>query len=237
MGIKIKRQNDHQNQPIWQIQQHSSEWVSLKYPGYKLLRKTLNLLHANWKELPAWAVYTYSFPLLGLNPLQGGFCPLHANSSTQGCQCPPSFLFLLSWWWERWKAGGEGDDRGWDGWMTSLTRWTWVWASSRSWWWTGKPGMLQSMGSQRVRHNWVTELNVFHAVRTDSLPFHGSGTSSDFLDLPALPLSLCGLLLLFPNSVCWRNSKLRPKALLYLGSQVSSSVTQPQRQADDSPCK
>ena len=48
---------------------------------------------------------------------------------------------------ERLKAGGEGDDRGWDGWMVSLTQWTWVWAASGSWWWTGKPGILQSMGS------------------------------------------------------------------------------------------
>ena len=55
---------------------------------------------------------------------------------------------------------GEGDGRGWDGWMTSLTQWTWVWASSRNWWWTGKPGMLQSMASQRVRHDWVTELRI-----------------------------------------------------------------------------
>ena len=50
------------------------------------------------------------------------------------------------WCWERLKAGGQGDDRGWDGWMASLTRWTWVWASSRSWWWTGRPGILQTMG-------------------------------------------------------------------------------------------
>ena len=57
------------------------------------------------------------------------------------------------------KGGRKGDDRGWDCWMASSIRWTWVWVSSRSWWWTGKPGMLQSMGSQRVRHNWVTELN------------------------------------------------------------------------------
>ena len=63
------------------------------------------------------------------------------------------------WSWERLKAGGEGDDRGWDGWRASPTRWTWVWASSGSWWWTGKPGVLQSMGSQRVRHDCVTELN------------------------------------------------------------------------------
>ena len=63
------------------------------------------------------------------------------------------------WYWERLKAGGEGDDRGWDGWMASLTPWTWVWASSRSWWWTGKPGVLQFIGLQRVGHYWVTELN------------------------------------------------------------------------------
>ena len=62
-------------------------------------------------------------------------------------------------WWERLKAGGEGDDRGWDGWTASLTQCTWVWVSSRSWWWTGKPGMLKSMGSQRVGHDWGTALN------------------------------------------------------------------------------
>ena len=53
----------------------------------------------------------------------------------------------------------EWDDRGWDGWMASPTQWTWVWVNSRSWWWTGRPGMLQSMGLQRVGHDWVTELN------------------------------------------------------------------------------
>ena len=63
------------------------------------------------------------------------------------------------WCWERLRAGGEGDDRGWDGWMASLTRWTWVWVNSGNWWWTGRPGMLQSMGSQRIGHNWVTEPN------------------------------------------------------------------------------
>ena len=56
-------------------------------------------------------------------------------------------------------AGGKGDDRGWDGWMASLTQWTWVWVNSRSWWWTMRPGVLQSMRSQRFRHDWVTELN------------------------------------------------------------------------------
>ena len=57
------------------------------------------------------------------------------------------------------RAEGEEDDRGWDGWIASPTRWTWVWASSGSWWWTGKPGILQSMGSQRVGQDWATEVN------------------------------------------------------------------------------
>ena len=58
----------------------------------------------------------------------------------------------------QWKQR-ETADRGWDGWMASLTQWTWVWVSSGSWWWTGRPGVLQSMGSQGVRHDWATELN------------------------------------------------------------------------------
>ena len=62
------------------------------------------------------------------------------------------------WSWERLRAGGEGDDRGWDGWMASLTWWTCVWASPKNWWRAGKPGVLQSMGSQRVGHDWATEL-------------------------------------------------------------------------------
>ena len=63
------------------------------------------------------------------------------------------------WCWERLRAGGEGDDRRWDGWMASPTQWRWVWVNSRSWWWTGRPGVLWSMESWRVRHDWATELN------------------------------------------------------------------------------
>ena len=73
--------------------------------------------------------------------------------------CEELTYLKRTWCLERLKAGGEGDDRGWDSWMASLTWWKWVWASSESWWWTGKPGVLQSMGSQRVRHDWETELN------------------------------------------------------------------------------
>ena len=65
----------------------------------------------------------------------------------------------LTWCWEGLGAGGKEDDRGWDGWMGSPTRWSWVWVNSGSWWWTGRAGVLQFMGSQRVGDDWVTELN------------------------------------------------------------------------------
>ena len=81
------------------------------------------------------------------------------NSNTLATWCEELTHWKRPWCWERLKAGGEEDDRGWDGWMASLFRWGWVWVSSRSWWWTGKPGVLQSMGLQRVRHDWATELN------------------------------------------------------------------------------
>ena len=69
-----------------------------------------------------------------------------------------SSLLKRPWCWERLRAG-EGDDRGWDGWMASLTQRTWVWVGSGSWWWTGRPGMLRFMGSQGVGYDWATELN------------------------------------------------------------------------------
>ena len=81
------------------------------------------------------------------------------NSSTLATSCKELTHWKRLWCWERLGAGGEGDGRGWDGWMASLTRWTWVWVNSGSWWWTGRPGVLQFMGSQRVRRDWATELN------------------------------------------------------------------------------
>ena len=68
------------------------------------------------------------------------------------------------WCWERSKAGGKGDDKGWDGWMASPTRWTWVWVNSGSWWWTGRPGVVRFMRLQRARHDWATELNWWNAL-------------------------------------------------------------------------
>ena len=82
------------------------------------------------------------------------------NSNTLATWCTELTHWKRSWYWERLKAGGEGDDRGWDGWMASATRWIWVWASSRNWGWTGKPGVLQSMVSQSQTRlsDWI-ELN------------------------------------------------------------------------------
>ena len=81
------------------------------------------------------------------------------DSSTLATSCEEWTHWERPWCWEGLGAVGEGDDRRWDGWMASPTRWTWVWVNSGSWWWTGKPGVLQSMGSRRVGHDWATELN------------------------------------------------------------------------------
>ena len=81
------------------------------------------------------------------------------NSNTLPTSCEMLTHWKRLWLREGLGAGGEGDDRGWDGWMTSPSRCTWVWVNSRSWWWTGRPGMLGFMGSQRVGPDWATELN------------------------------------------------------------------------------
>ena len=81
------------------------------------------------------------------------------NSNTLATSCEELTHWKRPWCWEGLGAGGEGDDRGWDGWMASPTRWMWVWVNSGSWWWTERPDVLQFMGSQRVRHDWATELN------------------------------------------------------------------------------
>ena len=80
------------------------------------------------------------------------------NSSTLATSCEELTHWKRPWCWEGLGAGGEGDARGWDGWMASPTLWTWVLVDSGSWWWTRRPGVLRFMGSWRVRHDWVTEL-------------------------------------------------------------------------------
>ena len=83
---------------------------------------------------------------------------LKLKSNPLATWCKELTHWKRPWCWERLKAGREGEDRGWDGWMAS-PRWTWVWASSGSWWWTGKPGKLQTIELQIVGHDWMTDLN------------------------------------------------------------------------------
>ena len=91
------------------------------------------------------------------------------NSSTLATSCEELTHWQRLWCWEGLGAGGEGDDRGWDGWMASLTQWTWVWVNSGSWWWTGRPGVLRFMGSQRVAHDWATEQNWIKWIQLHSV--------------------------------------------------------------------
>ena len=87
------------------------------------------------------------------------------NSSILANSCKELTHWKRLWCWEGLGAGGQGNDRGWDGWMASRTQWTWIWVISGRWWWTGRPGMLRFMGSQRVGRDWVTELNwTMHGV-------------------------------------------------------------------------
>ena len=87
-----------------------------------------------------------------------------------------------SWCWERLKTGAEGDDRGWDSWMASLTRCPWVCVNSGSWWWIGRPGVLQFMASQRVRHDWATELIVFKFIYMMCVVRHACAHRCSFSD-------------------------------------------------------
>ena len=88
-----------------------------------------------------------------------GATDVEAETPILGHLCKELTHWKRPWCRERLKVGGEGEDRGWDGWMASPARWTWVWVNSGSWWWTGKAGMLQSMVLQKAGHDWLTELN------------------------------------------------------------------------------
>ena len=92
-----------------------------------------------------------------------GRTDVETNYNILATWCEELTHWKRPWCWERLKVAGEGDDR-WDGWMASPTLWTWVWVSPGSWWWTGKPGILESMGLQRVRHDWSTELRLMFCI-------------------------------------------------------------------------
>ena len=122
------------------MQHIKSLWRAKHYYHYYCYRGTLES-PLDCKEIPVNPKGNQSWTVIG-----------RTDAETEApILWPPdvkNWLHRKTWCWERLKAGGEGDDRGWDGWMASLTWWMWVWASSRSWWRTGKPGMLHSMGSQ-----------------------------------------------------------------------------------------
>ena len=129
------------------------------------------------------------------------------NSNTLATWCEELTHLKRPWCWQGLGAGGEGDDRGWDGCMASLTQLTWVWVNSGSWWWTRRPGVLQSVASQRVRLNWATELIVWATVHTnphththDSFRWRGKGLSHT----------------VFSNHICQMPSISRQSSLLTL---------------------
>ena len=116
-----------------------------------------------WTKWSVWSVFfNYGFHSVCrksvLNIHWKDWC-WNWSSNTLVTWCEELTPWKTPWCWERLKAGGGGDNRGWDGWLASLAQWTWVWASSGSWWWIGKPVVLQSMELQRIRCDWVTELN------------------------------------------------------------------------------
>ena len=137
------------------------------------------------QHLPSYLGFSYLGHGVSLHGCSGKVQPLLLTLD-EGCLLtdakaetpilwPPdvkSWLTGKDWCWGGLGAGGEGDDRGWDGWMASQTRWTWVWMNSRSWWWTGRPGVLQFMGSQRVGHDWATKLKWTTHVVGELAPFY-----------------------------------------------------------------
>ena len=108
------------------------------------------------------------------------------SSNTLATWCGELTHWKRPWCWERLKAGGEGGDREWVGWMASPSRWTQLWASSGSWWWTERPGVLQSMGFQRVGCDWATELNWTEGFRRQI-------SKSHCMDLPGRVLDIMSL--------------------------------------------
>ena len=139
------------------------------------------------------------------------------NSSTLATSCEELAHWKRLWCWEGLGAGGEGDDRGWDGWMASLTRWMWVWVNSRTRWWTGRPGVLQFMGSQRVGHDWATELNWRSLSK-----WWGLNSGRDLNQSGCFALTLCCFPELMPDATEKSIVFLEPHIL---GSNMTSIIS------------
>ena len=116
--------------------------------------------------------------------LEGLMLKLKHQASALAARCKYPTHLKRPWCWERLRAGGEGDHIGWDGWMASPTQWERIWTSSRSWWWTGKLGLLQTMRSQRIGRDWANELNW-----TENFIFSLHSENLKFLDVIYFPSS------------------------------------------------
>ena len=153
-----------QEDPLEQeMETHSSilAWKKIPWtekPGI-LQSKSLQRVKPNWATKHCPALLQLRQIVRGKTAYAQHFIPVSWNSSTLATWCGELTHWKRPWCWERLRAGGEGDDRGWDGWTASPTRWIWVWVDCGSWWWAGRPGVLWFMGSQRVGHDWATELN------------------------------------------------------------------------------
>ena len=141
----------------WRLSRGSRKYIDA-FTGLTLLYDLLWRDVMDCKEIqPVHSKGNQSWVFFGRNDAKAEmpvFWPPHVKS----------WLIGKDWCWEGLGAGGKGDDRGWDGWMASPSWWTWVWVNSGSWWWTGRPAVLQCMGSQRVGHDWPTELNWSYKI-------------------------------------------------------------------------
>ena len=137
---------------IWELD-HKESWVPKNWCFWIVVLE--RLLKVPWTARRSnQSILKENSPEYSLEGLM-----LKLKLHTLATWCKELTHWKRPWCWERLKVGEEGDDRGWDYWMASRTQWTWVWVNSGSWWWTGRPGVLQSMRSQRVRHDWEIELN------------------------------------------------------------------------------
>ena len=168
---------ENYDQPRWHIKKQRHYFVkkSPSSQGYGFSSSHVWMLELDYKEswaLKNWFLWTVVLEKTLESPFDcKDIQPVHPNEISPGCSLTGLMLklklqyfghlmqradsFKRPWCWQRLRVGGEGDDRGWDDWMTSSTQWTWVWAISRRWWRTGKPGLLQSMGLQ----NWTQMSN------------------------------------------------------------------------------
>ena len=141
--------------PAWSGWHLKKNWYIVIYKSFSVLSFCLFILFMEFSRQLYWNGLPFHSPVDHI--LSDKDWCWSWNSNTLATWCEELTHLKRPWCWARLKAGEEGDDRGWDGWMASRTQWTWVWVNCGSWWWTGRPGMLRFTGSQRVRHHWVTE--------------------------------------------------------------------------------